>query len=89
MEQRRHTTTQMIRLLGEAEVAQLTTDEVCRQRNSSGQTDSRWRSKDGSMRVKEGRRLKQLEKESSSLRKLVADPSLDKHILQQIVSKKL
>jgi putative transposase len=41
------------------------------------------------MGVSELRRLKQLEDESSSLRMLVADLSLDKHILQEIVSKKL
>ena len=41
------------------------------------------------MGVTELRRLKQLEDENASLRKLVADLSLDKHILQEIVSKKL
>jgi putative transposase len=39
------------------------------------------------MGVTELRRLKQLEDENLSLRKLVADLSLDKHILQEIVSK--
>jgi len=41
------------------------------------------------MGVSELRRLKKLEDENTSLRKLVANLSLDKHILQEIVSKKL
>ena len=41
------------------------------------------------MGISELRKFKKLEEETSSLRKLVADLSLDKHILQEIVSKKL
>jgi len=41
------------------------------------------------MGVSELRRLKKLKDENTSLRKLVANLSLDKHILQEIVSKKL
>ena len=41
------------------------------------------------MGVSELRRLKQLEEENASLKKLVADLSLDKHMLQEVLSKKL
>ena len=41
------------------------------------------------MGVTELRKLKKLEDEHASLRKLVADLSLDKHILQEIIAKKL
>ncbi len=55
----------------------------------SEQTYHRWKRQYAGMGVSELRRLKQLEDENASLRKLVADLSLDKHILQEIVSKKL
>ena len=63
--------------------------EVCRELGVSEQTYHRWKRKYAGMGVTELRRLKQLEDENASLRKLVADLSLDKHILQEIVSKKL
>jgi putative transposase len=63
--------------------------EVCREVGVSEQTYHRWKRRYAGMGVSELRRLKQLEDENTSLRKLVADLSLDKHILQEIVSKKL
>jgi putative transposase len=41
------------------------------------------------MGVAELRRLKQLEKENKRLKRLVADLSLDKHMLQEVIAKKL
>ena len=61
--------------------------EVCRELGVSEQTYHRWKRKYAGMGVTELRRLKQLEDENASLRKLVADLSLDKRILQEIVSK--
>ena len=63
--------------------------EVCRELGVTEQTYHRWKRQYSGMGVTELRRLKRLEDENSSLRKLVADLSLDKHILQEIVSKKL
>lgn len=63
--------------------------EVCRELGVSEQTYHRWKKQYTGMGVTELRRLKKLEDENASLRKLVADLSLDKHILQEIVSKKL
>lgn len=63
--------------------------EVCREVGVSEQTYHRWKRQYAGMGISELRRLKQLEDENTSLRKLVADLSLDKHILQEIVSKKL
>ena len=63
--------------------------EVCRELGVSEQTYHRWKKKYAGMGVTELHRLKRLEDENASLRKLVADLSLDKHILQEIVSKKL
>ena len=63
--------------------------EVCREIGVTEQTYHRWKKKYAGMGVTELHRLKRLEDESSSLRKLVADLSLDRHTLQEIVSKKL
>jgi len=41
------------------------------------------------MGVAEMRRLKQLEEENSKLKRLVADLSLDRHMLQEVIRKKL
>jgi putative transposase len=63
--------------------------EICREMGVAEQTYHRWRNKYAGMGVAELRRLKKLEEENSSLRRLVADLSLDKHILQEVVEKKL
>ena len=55
----------------------------------SEQTLYNWKGKYGGMGVGELRRLKQLEEENRKLKQLVADLSLDKHILQEVVRKKL
>ena len=54
----------------------------------SEQTFYRWKKKFGSMGVAEVRRLKQLEDENAKLKRLVADLSLDKAILQDVLRKK-
>jgi putative transposase len=63
--------------------------EVCREVGISEQTLYNWKRKYGGMGVGELRRLKQLEEENRKLKALVADLSLDKHILQEVVRKKL
>jgi putative transposase len=63
--------------------------EICREMGVTEQTYHRWRNKYAGMGVSELRRLKKLEEENLSLRRLVADLSLDKHILQEVVEKKL
>ena len=63
--------------------------EICRQNGISEQTFYRWKKRYGGMGVPELRRLRQLEEENSKLKQLVADLSLDKAMLQEVVSKKL
>lgn len=63
--------------------------EVCRKNGISEQTFYRWKKRYGGMGVPELRRLRQLEEENSKLKQLVADLSLDKAMLQEVVSKKL
>ena len=62
---------------------------MCRQNGISEQTFYRWKKRYGGMGVAELRRLRQLEEENSKLKQLVADLSLDKAMLQEVVSKKI
>ena len=64
-------------------------EEVCRKAGISQQTYYRWRMKYGGLMPSEMRRLKQLEEENQRLKRLVADLSLDKEMLQEVVRKKL
>ncbi len=63
--------------------------EVCRKTGISEQTYYRWRKKYGGLMPSEMKRLKQLEEENMRLKRLVADLSLDKEMLQEVVRKKL
>jgi putative transposase len=63
--------------------------EVLRRMGISEQTFYRWKRLYGGLGTGELRRLKQLEGENRKLKQLVADLSLDKHILQEVLSKKL
>jgi len=64
-------------------------EEVCRKMGISDATFYNWRKKFGGLGPSEVRRLKQLEEENSKLKRLVADLSLDKAMLQDVLSKKL
>ena len=63
--------------------------EVCRKMGISEQSFYRWKRKYEGMGVAELRRLRQLEEENRKLKKLVADLALDKHILQEVLTKKV
>lgn len=64
-------------------------EEVCRKFGISQATFYNWKKKYGGLGVSELRRLKQLEAENARLKKLVADLSLDKEMLQDVIRKKL
>jgi len=63
--------------------------EVIRKMGVSEQSFYRWKKNYGGLGVSELRRLKQLEEENRKLKQMVADLSLDKHMLQEVLSKKL
>jgi len=63
--------------------------EVIRKLGITEQTFYRWKKKYGGMGTAELRRLKMLEEENRQLKRLVADLSLDKVMLQDVISKKL
>ena len=79
---------QIISALHQAEGG-TTVAEVCRKLGITEQTFYRWKRKFAGMGIAELRRLKQLEEENRKLKALVADLSLDKHMLQEVITKKL
>lgn len=64
-------------------------DEVCRKLGISEATFYNWKKKYGGVGPSELRRMRQLEEENAKLKRLVADLSLDKAMLQDVLSKKL
>ena len=86
MKRKRYTPEQIIAMLREAEVhiAQgMAVGEVSRQLGISEQTYYRWRKEYGGLKTTQAKRMKDLEKENSRLKKAVADLTLDKLILQE------
>ena len=61
-----------------------TAGEACREVGITEQTYYRWRKEYGGMQVSQARRLKELEKENSRLKKAVAELTLDKLILKEV-----
>jgi transposase-like protein len=77
---------QIINKLREAEVLLSqggTVGEVARKLNVTEQTYYRWRKEYGGMRVEQAKRLQELEKENTRLKRLVADITLDNAILKE------
>ncbi len=64
-------------------------DEICRKMGISEATLYKRRQKYGGLGPSELRKLKQLEEENSKFKRIVADLSLDKAMLQDVLSKKL
>lgn len=87
MARTRHSSEQIIAKLREAEVLLSqgkAVAEVCKRLGVAEQTYYRWRKEYGGMKVEQAKRLKDLEKENARLKKLVADLSLDKQMLQEV-----
>jgi putative transposase len=87
MKKSRYTEEQIAFALKQAELG-TSVEEICRKLGVSEQTFYRWKSKYAGMMPSDMKRLKQLEDENAKLKKLVADLSLDKVMLQDVISKK-
>jgi putative transposase len=87
MKKKRYTEEQIAFALRQAESGTPVKD-IVRKMGISEQTFYRWKKVYGAMGVAEVRRLKQLEEENRRLKQLVADLSLDKTMLQDVMSKK-
>lgn len=88
MKQSRFSEQQIAFILQQAEQG-VAVEEVCRKAGISIQTYYRWCKKYSGLMPSEMKRLKLLEEENARLKRLVADLSLDKVMLQDVVKRKL
>ncbi len=91
MKGKRHSPEQIIVKLREADAllaTGATIGQVCQKLAVSEQTFHRWRNQYGGMKVKDAKRLKELEQENAWLKKLVADQALDMAILKETLEGK-
>ena len=87
MPRRRFTNEQIAFALRQAENG-TTVEEICRKMGVSEPTFYRWKKQFVGLGVPEIRRLKQLEDENAKLKRLVADLSLDRTMLQDVLRRK-
>lgn len=91
MPRKRYSSEQIILKLREAEVLLSqgqTVQQACKTLEISDQTYYRWRREYGGMDTTKIKKLKELEKENTRLKRLVADLSLDNAIQKEVLSKK-
>jgi putative transposase len=84
---KKHSPEQIVNVLRQIEVAMAngkTTPLACKEGGITEQTYYRWRKEYGGLKVDQAKRLKELEQENGKLKRLVAELSLDKQILQDI-----
>lgn len=87
MARKRHTAEQIISKLRAIEVhigTGMTAEQAARKEGIAEQTFYRWRKEYGGMKMDQAKRLKDLEKENARLKRLVAELSLDKQMLQEV-----
>ena len=87
MKGKRHTTEDKIRILRAADGGKSIV-EICKEKNISEQTYHRWKRQFGMMEVNEAKRLKELERENTELKKMLADSLLENRVLRFVNEKK-
>jgi putative transposase len=87
MKRKRFSVEQIVAILKQAELG-LPVADLIRQVGISEQTFYRWKKQYSGLESTQVRELKQLSEENARLKKLVADLSLDKAVLQDVLSKK-
>jgi putative transposase len=88
MKGKRYSTEDKIRILRDADGGKNIV-EVCKEKNISEVTFHRWKKQFGQMDLSEAKRLKELEKENTELKKMLAEALLAKRVLEYVVEKKL
>ena len=88
MKRSKFTEQQIVFALKQAETG-VSVAEVCRKLGVSEATFYNWKKKYGGLGTAELRRLRQLEDENAQLKAIVADLTLDKQMLQDVLKKKL
>ena len=87
-EKSKYTDGQIVAALKQLESG-ISASDICRRLGISSATFYNWKKKFGGLGMTEMRKLKQLEEENRQLKTLVAERSLDKQILQDVIKKKL
>ena len=87
MPMQRYKPEQIVTVLRQIEVAMAngkSTPQACKEAGIHTQTYDRWRKEYGGLKVEQAKRLKALEKENTRLKRLVAELSLEKQVLQDV-----
>jgi len=88
MKGKRYTTEEKIRILREADRGTKSIHALCQEQNISEVTFHRWKRQFGQMEVNEAKRMKELERENSELKKMLADALLKNRVLEAVCEKK-
>ena len=88
MKAKRYSTEEKIRILRQADAGH-SIGEVCREHNLSQVSFHRWKKQFGQMGVNEAKRLKDLERENTELKKMLAARLLENRVLKFVCEKKL
>jgi putative transposase len=88
MKTSQHTPEQIIKILDQAEKGQQTVAAICREHGIAETTFYRWRKTYACKSANELQRLKELEKENSRLKRLLAERMLENELLKEILQKK-
>jgi putative transposase len=88
MPRKGHSEEQIVYALRQVEAGKKVT-EVCREMGVSTQAFYSWKRRYAGVGLNELRELRQLREENRKLKSIVADLTLDKHILQEVLSKKV
>ena len=89
MKPSQHTTEQIIKIIEQAEKGEQTITTICRDHGIAENTFYRWRKAYGGMSVNEAQRLKELEKENTRLKRLLAERVLEIDLLKEFLGKKV
>lgn len=88
MKKSRFTETQIIGIIKEAD-AGMPIKEICRKHAISDATYYKWKSRYGGMNASDLKRMKELEREHSQLKRMYADVALENRALRDLIEKKL